>query len=160
MTVLRQWALRVCVCCVLAGLLQLLLPQKGCAKVIKTVLALYILVSVLTPGQQVGWAEIREQLEAPLQPVSFTDAAGASALVQQAALNALSARLTAALAGQGVEARIAIEPAPDAGGEESAHLQVTALLQNPEQADRAQAILQEELNGTGSILCRGMEGAP
>lgn len=163
MTVLRQWALRVCVCCVLAGLLQLLLPQKGCAKVIKTVLALYILVSVLTPGQRVSWAEIREQLEAPLQPVQFdasADASDASALVQQAALNALSARLTAALAGQGVEARIAIEPAPDAGDEAAANLQVTAFLQNPEEAGRAQAILQEELNGTGSILCRGMEGAP
>lgn len=160
MTVLRQWALRVCICCVLAGLLQLLLPQKGCAKVIKTVLALYILVSVLTPGQQVGWVEIREQLEAPLQPVSLNDAAGASALVQQAALNALSARLTAALAGQGVEAQVAVQPAENAGGEAAANLQVTAFLQNPEEAGRAQAILQEELNGTGSILCRGMEGAP
>lgn len=160
MTVLRHWALKVCVCCVLAGLLQLLLPQKGCAKVIKTVLALYILVSVLTPGQKVGWDEIRRQLEAPLRPVSLTDAADASALVQQAAMEALSARLTAALAGQGIEAQVAVQPAADAGDGTAVNLQVMAFLQNPEEASRAQTILQGELNGTGSILCRGTEGAP
>ena len=42
----KLWALNVCVACILAGALDLFLPRQGSFKSIKTVLALYILVSV------------------------------------------------------------------------------------------------------------------
>ena len=82
MDAVRQWALRVCICCALAGALQLLLPAKGSARVIKTVLALYILVSVLTPAYTAGWGEVRAQLE---QPLTAALPEPSSELVRQAA---------------------------------------------------------------------------
>lgn len=150
MDAVRQWALRVCVCCALAGALQLLLPAKGVAKVIKTVLALYILVSVLTPARAAGWGEVRAQLEQPLAaaapPVSSDE------LVRTAALTALEQRLTARLTGEGIEAQVSAKA-------EDEQLKITAFLLDETQAEQARAILKEELNGAGSILCRGMEGA-
>lgn len=149
MDAVRQWALRVCICCALAGALQLLLPAKGAARVIKTVLALYILVSVLTPAHTAGWGEVRAQLE---QPLAAAAPEASDELVREAALGALEARLTARLAGEGIHARVV-------AGADDGQLQVTAFLQNEAEAGQAQAILEEELNGAGSIHCRGMEGA-
>ena len=47
---MRYWAMTVCVSCLIAGILTILLPKKEYEKSIKTVLALYILVSVLPAG--------------------------------------------------------------------------------------------------------------
>lgn len=151
MDAVRQWALRVCICCAMAGALQLLLPAKGTAKVIKTVLALYILVSVLTPARAAGWGEVRAQLEQPLGAAVLPGAS--DELVRTAALAALEERLTAQLASEGIEAQVSAR-------EEGEQLGITAFLRDETQADQARAILAEELNGAGSILCRGMEGVP
>lgn len=45
---MKQWALTICVSCILVGALEMILPKKHCGKSIKTVLALYILLSVLS----------------------------------------------------------------------------------------------------------------
>ena len=52
---MKLWALNVCVACILAGALDLFLPRQGSFKSIKTVLALYILVSVVTPAAGADW---------------------------------------------------------------------------------------------------------
>ncbi len=49
---MRQWALTVCTSCLLVGVLELILPPKSSGKSIKTVLTLYILLSVLGFGTQ------------------------------------------------------------------------------------------------------------
>lgn len=158
MELLRQWAIRVCVSCVLAGALGNTLPAKGSAKVIKTVLALYILVSVLAPVQRTDWAALRRQLaQLPRAPASgeMTDT---DPLVSQTALEALSSYLTSRLVQEGIEAEVTVK-ANDMQETEGA-LSVTAILRDAEQASRAEAILFGEIKGAGSILCRGMEGSP
>ncbi len=157
MDAIRQWALQVCICCALAGVLQMLLPAKGSARVIKTVLAMYILVSLLTPAERADWSEVRRQLEAPLQVQAADAESGADRLIEETALRALSSRLTAQLAREGIEAEVTV----DAGSATSdAALQVTADLRDHTQAERAYAILYKEMNGAGNILCRRTEEAP
>ena len=158
MELLRQWAMRVCVSCVLAGALGQALPAKGSAKVIKTVLALYILVSVLAPVQHTDWAALRRQLaQLPQTPASggITDT---GSLVSQTALEALSSHLTSQLAQEGIEAEVTVNAVDTQ--EEDGTLAVTVMLRDAAQAGQAEAILRGEINGAGSILCRGMEGSP
>ena len=158
MELLRQWAMRVCVSCVLAGALGQLLPAKGSARVIKTVVALYILVSVLAPVQHTDWAALRRQLTQLPQSAVPAAAPDTGTLVGQTALESLSSYLASQLAQEGIGAVVTVEAAdqdvPEGG------LQVTATLRDMAQAGEAEAILRREMNGAGSILCRGMEGSP
>lgn len=158
MELLRQWAMRVCVSCVLAGALGQALPAKGSAKVIKTVLALYILVSVLAPVQRTDWAALRRQLAQLPQTLVSEGAADAGSLVSQTALEALSSHLASRLSGEGIEAEVIVKAADPQ--EADGALAVTAILRDAAQASQAEEILQGEMNGAGSILCRGMEGSP
>lgn len=158
MELLRQWAMRVCISCVLAGALGQLLPAKGSARVIKTVVALYILVSVLAPVQRADWSALRRQLQQLTQLSAPAVMPDTDALIGQTASEALSSYLTLQLSQQGIEATVSVKAAdPDApeGG-----LQVTAMLRDTAQAGEAETILRREMNGAGSILCRGMEGSP
>lgn len=158
MELLRQWALRVCVSCILAGTLELLLPAKGSARVIKTVLALYILVSVLAPVQKTDWGLLRRQLTETLRTGVSDTGSQADALVEQAALDALSSRLTLQLEQEGIEAQVEVT-ALEKEEQTAGTLQVLAALRDETQTEQAQEILRREMNGSGSILCRGMEGS-
>ena len=65
----KLWALNVCVACILAGALDLFLPRQGSFKSIKTVLALYILVSVVTPAAGADWTGLASlSFESDVQP--------------------------------------------------------------------------------------------
>lgn len=54
-----SWALTICVSCILVGALEFVLPKKDYAKSIKTVLALYILISIFYPIQKLDWGGLQ-----------------------------------------------------------------------------------------------------
>lgn len=54
-----SWALTICVSCILVGALELVLPKKEYVKSIKTVLALYILISIFYPIQKLDWGGLQ-----------------------------------------------------------------------------------------------------
>ena len=71
---MKLWALNVCVACILAGALDLFLPRQGSFKSIKTVLALYILVSVVTPAAGADWTGLASlSFETSVQPADYSD---------------------------------------------------------------------------------------
>ena len=71
---MKLWALNVCVACILAGALDLFLPRQGSFKSIKTVLALYILVSVVTPAAGADWTGLASlSFESDVQPADYSD---------------------------------------------------------------------------------------
>ena len=55
---MKQWALTICVSCILVGALEMILPKKQCGKSIKTVLALYILLSVLNGNKTLDFKKL------------------------------------------------------------------------------------------------------
>ena len=70
---MRHWALTICVACILVGALELLLPRQESFKSIKTVLALYILLSVLSPVKQVDWSGLAGAAQtAAAQPADYS----------------------------------------------------------------------------------------
>lgn len=100
---MRHWALAVCVACILVGALELLLPRQESFKSIKTVLALYILLSVLSPAQQMDWSGLaRVAQSAAAEPADY------SAYVQAQTLSALESRLEQSLAQAGVEGSVRV----------------------------------------------------
>ena len=52
-----DWALTVCMSCIMAGTLELLLPPAQSGKGIKTVLALYIILAVLNTETAADWSD-------------------------------------------------------------------------------------------------------
>ena len=63
---IRRWAMTLCICCALAGLMRILLPEKSGGKGIKIVLALYVLLSVCTGPPKADWSSLWQTLcEAP-----------------------------------------------------------------------------------------------
>lgn len=98
---MRHWALTVCVACVLVGALELLLPKQDSFKSIKTVLALYILLSVLSPAKQVDWSGLAVTAQtAAAAPADY------SAYVDEYAGAALQAKLEESLARAGVSGQV------------------------------------------------------
>lgn len=121
---LKLWALNVCVACVLAGALDLFLPRQGSFKSIKTVLALYILVSVVTPAAGADWTGLASlSIEKAAQPADY------SAYVSACACQSLARQLEERLAAEGLDAAVHIEPA-----EENAPPTVTIRTDRPDEA--------------------------
>lgn len=121
---MKLWALNVCVACILAGALDLLLPRKESFKSIKTVLALYILVSVVSPAAGADWTGLAGlSFEANAQPADY------SAYVSDYASDQLARQLESRLAEGGVEARVRIAP-----GTENTPAGVTLYTDQPEEA--------------------------
>lgn len=105
---MKLWALNVCVACILAGALDLFLPRQGSFKSIKTVLALYILVSVVSPAAGADWAGLADlSFESTVQPADYSD------YVSGYACQSLARQIEERLAAEGIEAEVDIEP----GGE-------------------------------------------
>ena len=106
---LKLWALNVCVVCILAGALDLFLPRQGSFKSIKTVLALYILVSGVTPATGVDWTGLAGlSFEASAQPADYSD------FVSSYACESLARQLEDRLAADGIQAQVEIRPGTDA----------------------------------------------
>lgn len=102
---MKLWALNVCVACILAGALDLFLPRQGSFKSIKTVLALYILVSVVSPAAGADWAELADlSFESTVKPADYSD------YVSGYACQSLARQLEERLAAGGVDAEAHIQP--------------------------------------------------
>ena len=83
---MRYWAMTVCVSCLIAGILTILLPKKEYEKSIKTVLALYILVSVLPAGSwdvQEVWEWSLPDSLAPADYSAYVEQMEQDSLVEQ-----------------------------------------------------------------------------
>lgn len=120
---MKLWALNVCVACILAGALDLFLPRQGSFKSIKTVLALYILVSVVTPAAGADWTGLANlSFETDVQPADYSD------YVSGYACRSLANQLEERLAAAGVQAQVEI----DSGGQTTPV--VTLYTDQPEEA--------------------------
>ena len=103
---MKLWALNICVACILAGALDLFLPRQGSFKSIKTVLALYILVSVVSPAAGADWRGLADlSFETAAQPADYT------AYVSDLAAAQLAQQLESRLADAGVVAQVRITAA-------------------------------------------------
>lgn len=98
---MKLWALNVCVACILAGALELFLPRQGSYKSIKTVLALYILVSVVSPAAGADWRGLAAlSIQSSARPADY------SAYAEAYAWEQLEDQLEQALARQGITATV------------------------------------------------------
>lgn len=120
----KLWALNVCVACILAGALDLFLPRQGSFKSIKTVLALYILVSVVTPAAGADWTGLASlSFESDVQPADYSD------YVSGYACQSLAGQLEERLSAAGIEAQVKIAP-----GSSQTLPEVTLCTDQPEEA--------------------------
>lgn len=135
---MNEWALTLCMACVLAGGLELLIPRKEYEKSIKMVVALYILVTVLQPVQAAfsGW----DVLWPSEQPDTVDFSGYRTGLEQQA----LEKRLEQVLAAEGIDGQLRVETGPP--------LRVTAI--DCTEAERAEAALRQALGGGEEIEIR------
>lgn len=131
---MKLWALNVCVACILAGALDLFLPRQGSFKSIKTVLALYILVSVVTPAAGADWTGLANlSFETDVQPADYSD------YVSGYACDSLARQLEERLAAAGIRTEVQIEP-----GDGQAPPAVTLCTDQPEEAlELAKGLLGE-----------------
>ena len=132
---MKLWALNVCVACILAGALELFLPRRGSFKSIKTVLALYILVSVVSPAAGADWAGLsRLSIQSGATPADY------SAFTQAFAWDQLASQLEQALARQGVQATVQCT-----GGE------TPAVVVYSDEPDQARQLVLEALGQTQGL---------
>lgn len=136
---MRHWALSVCVACILVGALELFLPRKESFKSIKTVLALYILLSVLSPVRQADWSGLaRAAQSTAAQPADY------SAYVDGYALSVLEQRLEQTLGAAGITGSVQVRGQEDG-------LAVTVRADRPDEARR---IVQEALGQAENVNVR------
>lgn len=138
---MNEWAFTICMACVLAGGLELLMPRKEYEKSIKVVVALYILVTVLQPVQEAfsGWKE--------LWPTQQADAVDFSGYRDQLEQQALEEQLEQTLAAQGISGQIQVETGPP--------LTVTAI--NCTEPERVKTALRQVLGEGEEIEIRAEE---
>lgn len=121
---MKLWALNVCVACILAGALDLFLPRQGSFKSIKTVLALYILVSVVTPAAGADWTGLASlSFESDVRPADYSN------YVSGYACQSLARQLEERLAESGIQAQVAI-----VSGSGQSPPEVTLRTDQPEEA--------------------------
>lgn len=103
---IRSVTLTVCLSCLLAGVLQGILPKGYYSKVINQLCVLYILLSAFTAAQNVPWHQIYAFLDSSCpqaQPMDFS--ADVTALLE----NEVENRAAGLLEEQGLEARARCE---------------------------------------------------
>lgn len=139
---MRHWALTICVACILVGALELLLPRQESFKSIKTVLALYILLSVLSPVKQVDWSGLAGAAQtAAAQPADY------SAYVDGYARSELEAQLRQSLSGAGIEGDVQVRRQENG-------ISVTVQADQPDEACR---IVQNALGTAENVSVRAEE---
>ena len=134
---MEHWAMTVCVCCIVAGGLSMLLPKKEYTKSIKTVLALYILVSAIQPvsWQLEDWTGFTSQ-SAALQPIDLQP------YTQQLEQQALQSQLEQLLEQQGLTAQVSVNSMDP--------LSITVWPQTERKGEVLNAV-QQALAGMGSV---------
>lgn len=113
----------------------MLLPKSQSGKSIKTVLALYILLSVLSGGQTTAWEFSVPNIET--QPADY------SGLAEQMAMEASRQSLEKQLADAGVSAEVSFQ-------QTEAGTKVECVAQDPE---RARQILEPLLDANAQLEC-------
>lgn len=98
---MRQWALTVCTSCLLVGALEMILPPKSSGKSIKTVLTLYILLSVLGFGTKKEFVPM-PNLEMGKESFDYSD------FTDQITQKACEAQLEQVLFQKGVEGQVEV----------------------------------------------------
>lgn len=137
---MKEWILTICMACVLAGGLELLLPHKEYEKSIKAVIALYILVAVLHPFQTAvsDWTDLWTT-----QPAEAEDFSEYRAQLEQ---QALKDQLEQTLLAQNIQGQIQVSQGPP----------LTVTVSSPE-PERAQEILRQALGEGEQILIKAEE---
>lgn len=137
---MREWILTICMACVLAGGLELLLPHQEYEKSIKAVIALYILVAVLHPFQTTvpDWADL---WTAP--PTEAEDFSEYRAQLEQ---QTLEDQLEQALLTQNIQGQVQVIQGPP----------LTVTVSSPE-PERAREILRQALGEGEQILIKAEE---
>lgn len=149
---IRHWALTLCVCCVLCAALQLLLPEKGASKVIKTVLALYILLSAVSPVPKADWSDFWQQLnQAPqVEPLVLEEV---DDMAQKQFEQNLCHKLQTMLWQNGIAASVQVSAKLEFQTGNAQVAAVTILLEHPNQTQTAQNLVREFLGTTTEIEC-------
>ncbi len=104
MEALLHGILLLCCGCILYGLLENLLPQRGLYPVIKAVVTLYILLILLSPVQSIG-TPLRVREEAPLTPPTVETQGAQQGFLRQMSA-ALQKTLSDALLAAGEDVRL------------------------------------------------------
>ena len=150
MEAVRHWALTLSICCVLAAMLQMMLPAKGAGKVIKTVLTLYILLTAAAPMPGIDWTEFSWQLrQRPVSPAFDPDA-----LRQTAFSAALEQSLGETLHRSGIRAEVKVQTGPEGPAG------VTLYMDDLTREAEARALLTEQLGSGFAVSCEAKDGVP
>ena len=103
---IRNVALTVCISCLLAGILQGILPKGYCSKVINQLCVLYILLSAFTAVQNIPWYQVYAFLDSSCpeaEPMDFSS--DVTALLE----SEVESRATQLLQQQGLQAQARCE---------------------------------------------------
>lgn len=100
----KQWVMTLCLACITAGILQMLTERKKSVSGIKIVLALYILVTAISPltGLSVSW-EIGDVKTASTETEFNTQQE-----ILQSAQQTLSSQIQQELEAQGIDANVEV----------------------------------------------------
>lgn len=142
---IRQWAGGICAGCMLAGVVQLLLPRSRHAPVIKNIVVLYIVLAILSPAAS-GAPLAELDLPRALEPQVEYDSAALESRQTEALL---ADSLAAELAAQGVQARVQVTLEGETGA-----VAVEAVAPTEAQCRLAQMLLGEWIGEGGTVECR------
>ena len=143
MEAIRHWALTFCICCILAGIFRVIVPGKGSAGVLKTVLALYILLSAITPPIKTDWSGMWKQLT-ELPAVTPQELFTLNELTEQQFNTTLAARLEKILHQNGITAVVSVESETDDSGAMQLRLVRVSAGDNAQYA-KAEQLLRRQL---------------
>ena len=142
---IRQWAGGICAGCMLAGVVQLLLPRSRHAPVIKNIAVLYIVLAILSPAAS-GEKGTSLTLPDALSPKMVYDSAALEARQTEAALENT---FTEDLAAQGIQAQVQVRIDDGTGA-----VAVQAVALTEAQCQAAQVLLNEWIGEGGTVECR------
>ena len=144
MEAIRQWAAALCVSCIAAGLLRMLVPEGGSTKVLNLVLSVYIILSVLSARESVDLTQLRRELS-QMQPMPAADWQG---MVEAAVEQSLAQRLRAELEQSGLSAQVRV----DAGYRDATLSELEVHLIGSAQEREAAVEIAERLMGVGTVM--------
>lgn len=128
---MQAWALSICIACILAGVLEILLPERESFKSIKTVVALYILLSIVSPPVKSDWSGLMQALKhTEVDPPNY------SQYVDVYSREVLADNLETTLHNAGLTGRVRVE------NEDGLQIYLTS-----DQNEQAKQVLQDALGG-------------
>lgn len=133
---MQNWAIGVCVACIVAGVLEILLPERDSYKSIKMVLALYILLSIVSAPKAGDWSGLVKAMRSvDTSPQNY------AGFVDTYSLSALATQLDTALLNDGVNGQTTVRQ----NGE------TVQVFVRTSQPSEAQKTIERELAGNTNI---------